>query len=175
MRFCRIAVLASLVVLSGAPAMAQFGLYGSPEMLNLSQANPAIVPYDGYTVPVAYPVQLVVSGRYVGGPLEPLSPEPVLLAQASQSAAVAEGPGAVDAMLSNVAYVDDPACCGETACGECGRCGGCGCDDRSCCPWYGLAYALLMGRSNANRVWTSYNWEDESDQEEHTAFGLEWR
>ena len=57
MRSLHIAVFVSIVALGATPAGAQFGLYGSPEMLNLSQPDPAAVPYGGYATPASYPAR----------------------------------------------------------------------------------------------------------------------
>jgi hypothetical protein len=116
----------------------------------------------------------MVVGRYVSTSADPLPPEPSSLpAGAAQSPAPAQSPSVVDALLCQAANACGPYSCGEAACGESTQC--CTAPDGYCCPWYGSAYALVMGRNSGNRVWTSYDWADESDQVEHTAFGLKWR
>lgn len=155
MRSLHIAVFVSIVALGATPAGAQFGLYGSPEMLNLSQPDPAAVPYGGYATPASYParalapvarsvpavpvwrytrasVQPAVGSRYAGGPLEPAPPEsPPPLPGPSPTGVPAQSSYGVDRMLSGAGSREGAAYYGQGAgggCPECGMPGGqCGC------------------------------------------------
>ena len=49
MWFPRAIGLLSVLALSGTTALAQWGLYGSPEMLNLPRPNPAVIPSDPFS------------------------------------------------------------------------------------------------------------------------------
>jgi hypothetical protein len=87
MRSLQVAVLVSAVALSATDAGAQFGLYGSPEMLNLSRSAQyggcapcptdwrEAAPYGGYVSPRSYParpgiatVQTAATAPYVAAP-----------------------------------------------------------------------------------------------------------
>ena len=48
------------------------------------------------------------------------------------------------------------------------------CGPDNCCTWYGDVCALVMGRSDARRVWTSYDHPDETNQLTNTQFGMPW-
>jgi len=214
MKSLQIAVCTFLVALSATPAKAQFGLYGSPEILNLSQTDPAAVPYEGYTVRSSYParqpvpawrtmptgpyvaaplppytgrpVQPMAAGGYAGMAAEPAPPEaPSLSSQwrdasatLSQPAVPAESPQAADPLLGE-ADGNDPAYSGQAAAGGCPECGlpadQCGCIGRAVCgfqravfgrweAWYASASVLSMTRNTPNRLWTTYQTGDESNQ-----------
>ena len=71
---------------------------------------------------------------------------------------------------------------GSTATEQCGSClGGCnvGCEQGcgGCCksPWYASASALVLGRSDGRRVWTSFDSSDETVQLTNTQFGMQWK
>ena len=55
MRILRVAALACLASGCAASAFAQYGLYGSPEVLPVGQQNPGVVSASGYSAPAAYP------------------------------------------------------------------------------------------------------------------------
>jgi hypothetical protein len=82
--------------------------------------------------------------------------------------------------------------CGDNGCAPNGTCGGAmgrgygrsgacgesvsldGCGPGSYCPWYTSISALVMGRSEGRRVWTSYEDGNLSNQLTNTQFGLQW-
>lgn len=57
--------------------------------------------------------------------------------------------------------------------------GGCGptvdCDPCGYCPWYASVSALVLGRGNGRRLWTSYVDGEETIQLTNTQFDLDWR
>jgi hypothetical protein len=150
MKSLQIAVFVSIVALSAIPAGAQFGLYGSPEILNLSRTDPAAVPYDGYATPASYPTQpavvttrtvpavpfvavplpqytvpsvrSAVAGRYTHMLAEPAPPESAGLPPGlSQSAVPTQTPHGLDPMLSE-AGPEVADYYGQAAAGDCARC-----------------------------------------------------
>lgn len=157
MKPLRVAVLVSMVVLSAAIAEAQFGLYGSPEMLNLSEANPAAIPYAGHATAASYPpgpmvparravravpnatvplpqyasgsFQSAAVGRHVGMPADPAPPEaPGPAPGLSPSPMPAQSPQVVDRMLNGAGgHGDAGYYYGGGAAGGCSACNSPGC------------------------------------------------
>ena len=167
MRILQNVIVVSLVVLGATTAWAQFGLYGSPEILRLPQAAPAAHPVGGYVSPSAYPV----AGEPYSGPAAtaymmpsahatftgrqgtiPAAPAPPA---APGGPVMTAGPSPSDQTFSDPAP-SEPGCLTRAVEGfEQAVCGGGGCAPETCCPWYGSAYALYMGRNAANRLWTT--------------------
>jgi len=207
MKSLQIAVCACLVALIATPARAQFGLYGSPEILNLSQTDPAGVPYEGYPTQDSYParpsvatspaiptgpyaavplpqyagrsVQPMAASGYAGMLAEPAPPEaPSLPPGLSQPAVPTQSPYAVDPLVNDGGgaeggYYGQAAAGGCTGCGlppdQCGCLGRAVCDFQravfgACDAWYASASALAMTRNAPNRLWTTYETGDDSDQ-----------
>lgn len=125
MKLFQVTVFLCLVALCATTAEAQFGLYGSPELLDLSQQGPAASSYGQATrtpywvrpaapaaraVPMAAvpppplgyyparPVQRAVADRYADLPAEPAPPESPYPPPATIPA---EDPNGVDQMLSD--------------------------------------------------------------------------
>lgn len=227
MKSLQIAAFVSWVAVSwvspGATAVgSDFGLYGTPEMLNLSQPNPAAAGYGVGATPASYPAgrvappaQTVPAVRYVGAPLpqyaNPLVPAapagryagasveqaPPLTPFPSPLEAPGESPQVFGYAPDGAGYPEVHGYYGQAVAGECGgcgvpgcqgggigqavggfeqaACGGYGCGVGVCCPWYASVSALVMGRNDANRLWTTYEWQNDPNQEEHTQFALRWR
>jgi len=214
MRFRRIPIFLSIVALSAGTAWPQFGLYGSPEILSLTQVDPGMGPYGGKAMPAAYPparaaatgyarplIQTAAADPDVGIPMEP-APPAAPGATAGPSPAYTAAPGCQSGMpsagccepcLPDCCGQPMPDCCGGGDCGGClsravrcfeqkvlgcgDDCGdGCGCTSRACSPWYASACALVMGRNDPNRLWTSYETGNEAHQLTHTQdIELRWR
>ncbi len=171
MRILQIALfLVSSVALSAPTAWGQFGLYGSPDVLNLSQTYAAQRPS-----PLIQ--QTAATWQKPGVPAAPAPPEPPSLqAGPASSQPAAPAQNLVDQMLggpccdepSDQAGCFRPAVDGfaEAACGGCGY----------CCPWYATVSALVMSRNQPNRLWTSYEDNNEPNQLCNTKdIGLKWR
>jgi hypothetical protein len=173
-RFC-IASAAFLMVYSVSAAWAQYGLYGSPELLPVAQqsypAQPAAVyqshqPGAQYRYPA--PEGSVPGVQYTAWapPTEPAAqPLPAVTDDSVVRAAPPPGNG-----LISQAPCAAPA---GQGCGACATAITC-CQDE-CRPWYAAAYALVLGRSDARRLWTSYQDGDETNQLTNSQFGLEWK
>jgi len=167
MRFLRIALILSLVVLGATTAWAQYGLYGSPQMLYLPNTGPAAIPAAGYNTVAAYPV------ARPNMPALPLSaaPAPEMPKPPTPEGIKNDSPGPNAELAKDTDNGYGCAGCYES-CG--GDCASCGCAP-ACCPWYASAQALVMSRNQPNRLWTSYETGDESNQVQHSQLGMEWR
>ncbi len=76
MRFLRISILLGLAALAVAPAMAQNGLYGAPDAINLPRVEAAPGGYGGYAAPATYPAMPTAYSRnpQYGYPTSPTTP-----------------------------------------------------------------------------------------------------
>ena len=64
----------------------------------------------------------------------------------------------------------------QSACGTNGE--GCASGDvcgQACCPWYASVSALVLGRTEGRRLWTSHATGDLTNQLTNTQFGTEWK
>ncbi len=224
MRCVHVLAVAAIAMLSVSSASAQFGLYGSPELLRLppiqqasaeqvgqvatplppgpsgavaydrvprSRARTAtFIPADpGYTENVVRPV--------IETPVAPV-PEIPSLNDTFVSAAPGDSPkkapngkprgkkptpkpvpapSAGDEVVSRM--LQDAGCCEPNPWTE-GSLAGCGpeecapCAPYVCTPWFVGVSGLVMGRDSPNRVWTTYDAADQSNQLMHTDIGLSW-
>lgn len=222
MKLLRTAIVVSIVASTATTAWAQFGLYGSPDILNLPQAPPAIVPCNGSAPLSARPVgpaagtwqpaptaagygaprysrprpsmQTALANQNAALPAQPAPPRPPSLpGDPAETNGSQPGPNLVDQMLSDPdsyappASLDDPAYGGggasgdqsgslmgavnsfeEAACGEYGWTSGGGGS-----PWYASVSALIMGRDEPNRLYTTY--ETGNDPRQYEPGQLRWR
>lgn len=135
--------------------------YGRPAMRTASLAQPPQPP--AMPVPVE-PANLApaASPEYVG----------------PNGAVVPQGPGLVDQMVREQGAWNNGGSCGAYG-GACSPYGDGACDafcgQGGCCPWYASFSALVLGRSDARRVWTSYATDDETEQLTNTDFPMEWK
>ena len=200
MKALRVVTLITVVSWTTAEARAQYGLYGSPEMVRLPpvQSNPPSY-YQGGT--------LMRTASQEPAPIMPEAPVPVVNAvelfdnaaapQEPQRAAPQEpqrAPSAVGQMLEEAgpavpppSKLKDPGY-GQTTGTEGALWDNYGyepcevpeaeCDLAAPCRqynWYATAQGLIMGRNAANRVWTSYDSNNNARQLMHTDTGLDWR
>jgi hypothetical protein len=186
MRFFHFLAVLCLVGSVAASAQAQYGLYGSPEVIRVSQADPYQSSYNydtaangyGNTPNNNYPgigtaspqatVQSSTTYRQVAAyqpaaqpiPTPPGSPTPV-------------GGSPAASTYNNATVPQDPNGFNPTA-SQFGGCNGYGTDPNGCCgargdacgldagcedgcsPWYGSLSALTLGRGEGRRLWTSY-------------------
>ena len=180
MRGLRVGLLGLAVSAWAGTAWAQLGLYGAPEVLNLSVLE-APGPYGGMSRYAPGPVEMVparVHPRYAQPTPPPppeLRPNAALSEASAQAPAKSQSPKRVDQMLARPVWgCYDGGCGEEPTCDEgCFR-GGlaayarAACDDDRCCPWYASTSALVMGRDRANHAWTTYRTDSEPDQLMHT-------
>jgi hypothetical protein len=174
MRFLRIASFFSLVALCVTPVWAQYGLYGSPEVLRMPQAAYAPAGPQAVYAPSAPQygrpyVQTAAADRAAAMPAEPAEPRtPSLFEPAPGGRAGVPPPpqssSGVNQMLSDPSSNGARGSCegcyrgavaqyGRAAQGaECGD----ACGEAGCCPWYATVGALVMGRDNANKLWTTF-------------------
>jgi hypothetical protein len=180
MKIVRVACCLACALLAAAPAWAQFGLYGSPEILRLPPPQPA-TSYGTYGAPAAAPLTAgpsyaapygsgAIRPAVASAPTEAPSEAPSLIEadQPPAAPAPADQPSVVEQMLGPEPVDAGPAggegcysgpveCFEEQACGDC-------LPDYCRCPWFASAMWITMGRDEANRVWTSYQWGNEANQ-----------
>jgi|SRR3972149_2755209 len=77
MKLFRICMIMWLVVGCTTMAMGQYGLYGSPDTINMSQQAPNMVPSYGYTAPSSTYTASTAPTRYVPSSTQPLPVKPV--------------------------------------------------------------------------------------------------
>jgi hypothetical protein len=147
------------VVLGSTTAWAQFGMYGSPELLQLPQVQSATPP--GQTPGTAY----APGGPQYGATYRQTPAVPPMGEQGAVAAPLSPMPNGAGQGQSVVNQIlNDPSLgCAAPPCNTCQQAGGapaaegcgcgCGCYTN---PWYGAMYALALGRDNANKVWTSF-------------------
>ncbi len=163
-------------------AGAQYGLYGSPELLRLppqtagpahDRAGPA-----AYQAVAAAPVPTLaptpVASSYTSFTVQNPEPPPDLAPQPLVEPPRHSSPSVVEQMLQ-----EPGGCGGYPQTGSGGGCGGgvydralsrpCGMDGfagGSCCTplWYVRGGGLIMGRNEANNVWTSFEADNNANQ-----------
>jgi hypothetical protein len=179
MKLLRASVFLSVVALGPAGAWAQLGLYGSPEPLRLTTAEPA-APVSAQQVSYGTPVDPAY-GTAIGAPQRPVYPvsagaaplPPLPPALPRSSAGPAPSPATVPNSLPQAvpgggsmtdlspAPANRSGCAGgadDNGCADLGTCG------TRCCPWYASFSALVMSRDHANKLWTTYDANDAPHQ-----------
>jgi hypothetical protein len=157
MQFLRIAILVSLPAICVAPALAQYGTYGSPDLLRMPADLPAPQMQPSMQAWSVSQTSLPTPAPAPAQNLMPANPMP-------------------NPVVSNQMPTDNST-------GGCGYQNGCGqitpalenwaCGTK-CCPWYGSILALTMCRDNPNKLWTSY--EDGNEPNQLPTFPhLAWR
>jgi len=222
----QIALYTSLALCSASAAFAQYGLYGSPEVLQMPQQNSA----GQYATPAGYPTTATPMAEQMPGPAyyqpsaaayQPYqpgaqyqSPQPYLRRPTRLTAARQQGPlqpipappAAPAASVPRPAPVYAPPSVPrgqgmmtqatvardnydngpyrgvlgrfeQAACGEYPNDYGCEdyCGEALFSPWYASVSALVMGRSQGRRLWTSYVDGSVTDQLTNTQFGMQWK
>ncbi len=140
MRRLVIALFASLAMYGVSTAWAQYGMYGSPDVLPVQQNA-----QQGYSAPAAQPVAwtAAVEQPALVQPVPVSAPMPSTVNQP-------QGSGMMNQMIAEQGNSQVGGCNG---CGECGNGVCCGpCCDRL---WYTSFSALVLGRSPGRRLWTS--------------------
>lgn len=179
-----------LVAGTAATAWGQYGLYGSPEVLRLPQAGTTPADYRavGTAAPGAWQnapnVAPLPGGTLVqtaamapaGGRTYFALQNPLTAPDTPPVPAPPAGPGVVDQMLSEACAPRAPAAgCGEScapAAAPCGSWAGACC---SPCDWYFENNLMWMGRNNGNRVWTTYETNNNPNQLMNTDVDLDWK
>lgn len=145
-------------------ASSGYNLSAYPMPMQTSETVPGVlpgvqqVPYDpGYSRPI------VPTSVMQAGPKPPLPPAPVLAPSLPQPAA----PGPITQMLNQAEISQYPvyaqsANCGVDCGGSCDSCDPC---CTPCCPnWFGSVAALYMSRNEPNRLWTTYETNNNPNQ-----------
>jgi hypothetical protein len=238
MRLFHFVVCLTTVCATAGVAQAQYGLYGSPEILRLPQTQPKLLPASGSQAQPSYPATAprslypttavseqpsrlpaaparsvyatayppadpgysthlvqaandAPSKKPAGAPTK--APKPQGKPKLQKPEPPSRAGGVVDQMLDEA----DRHAAGGCAQGDCNwlpdpGCGafdeavhhapadayGCGIGYDDCwqCPWYVGAKGLIMGRNQANKVWTSHDPDQESNQLTNTNdIPLQWR
>lgn len=199
MKYPAVLVLLGALLAAAAPAWAQYGLYGSPEMLDLRPATSGAPQYaypstptqplyspDAATFNTAAPDPYRVAqsippapGQYAFGPSPGLqSPSPA--GRTLRPTPVQpQAPSVVNQMLAESGgYPCTSGCGGGYSGGYVYGPGGCGMD-AGCGPyagtplWYASASWLIMGRDQPNTLWTTYETNNNANQLP-TEIGLKW-
>ncbi|MFZ1932131.1 MAG: BBP7 family outer membrane beta-barrel protein [Thermoguttaceae bacterium] len=176
-----IALFVSFALCGVSTAWAQYGMYGSPDVLPVQQypAQPAAAaayqPHQPgaqyqYPAPTAQPVAWTapVDQPALMQPIPTPSPDPSTVGQPSRGYAPPQGSGMMNQMIAeqgNGCGCGDNAACGQSAC--CGPC----CDRL----WYASVSALALTRSPGRRMWTSSEkFPHEDIQLGNTDFPMAW-
>jgi hypothetical protein len=149
MRWISVLPALAIAALAQGQATAQYGLYGAPELL------PMVRPGAQDTAPALASVDPSVSGRLA------VPPQPLLDGPISRSPVEVVEPllGSPPPYTNPPARLSTPGLYGGQGCGQCGgdECVDCTTMCSPCeCLWYAEAGGLIMGRNDANRVWTTY-------------------
>ncbi|NLX95907.1 MAG: BBP7 family outer membrane beta-barrel protein [Rhodopirellula sp.] len=173
MQYVRVATFATAVLWMVSGASAQYGLSGSPEMLALpaaggwasGQPSYQTTAYQPLPQPLhatAIPNRVVQTG--LAEPAIPPAPSPSQAMPMPTPAQAGPGPSMLNQLLDESEPACGPGCSGTTiyqyqpyqttgceSYGDCLECQPC-----EVCPWYITAAGLMMGRNDANKVWTTY-------------------
>lgn len=176
MKYVRVAVIAAAVFGTAAGARAQWGLYGSPEILRLPRVENGAATQPISPVapgqPAPQPI-LATSGTYdmrlaAAEPAIPPAPVPPQATPPAPPAQVTPGPSVLDQLLQESGMPGGGPSGYGCAANEAAPCNTCG-DDLDCqecfpCPWYVSAAGLILTRNDANRVWTTYETNNNPNQ-----------
>lgn len=179
MRSLHAAFTSFLIVISSAGvAWAQFGMCGSPELVQIPKRQQPLLPQ--YTYANAQQSYTYVQPNAIYGSPTPPSPPAPEGVQPIPADANQTQPNMVGSMLSeNSGYSG----CNQS-CGQYGACDGytaSGCGDcmtnccEPCCPWYASVTALMMTRNRPNGIWTTYESADLTNQMMKSDFDMKWQ
>jgi hypothetical protein len=170
MKYACAFLLLGVVLVLAPPAWAQYGLYGSPDMLTL----PPGTPHYAYPSTVApRPLASSAADQLAYAPTKP-APSPSRKQQLEPVGR--KGPSTITQMLDEApqpvapgGYSCNLGCDADYGCGM----GSMGCEP-CCAPlWYARAAWLTMGRDRPNTVWTTYEAGNNANQLP-TEFDVEW-
>lgn len=178
MKTIRLAMLL-VVALWAVPAWAQYTFYGSPQVVRLPDT-----PAGGYAQPAnpnvpSGPMMAPISGQY-GSAAVPVRPSVLDPAAAPRPIPepghrTVDGSNVVSSMLDESEAPARNGACAAESCAPSDSCGPVVCEPECCCPWFASLSWITLGRDNANRVWTTYNSDDLSDQMTNTRdIDMEW-
>ena len=173
MKTIRLMMLLVAVLLLASTALAQYTLYGSPEVVQLppvqpnrwaqtyptTQPGPMVTPaspaYGAASVPVQQPRLAQPSGNVL---------------QTAPGAMAGERPSVIASMIN-------PDACNsyEPSCGDSCAPDACAAPCCPCSPWFASAAFLTMGRDKANHVWTTYDSDHQAWQLTNTGdIEMDW-
>ena len=169
MTYFRALSVLAVILLFTSGASAQYGLYGSPELLPFAPAAPAVADQHPYPSmpPAAPPYRAAAPGDPYGlmrtRAGEPLPPAPTIPGQPAPAQPRPGQPGLVGEVLGEAngyqpgcyGLAEPPASCSPswTDCVPCYQ-----------PKWFASVAALGMGRDRANRLWTTYETGNEPNQ-----------
>ncbi len=154
-----IAWFVSFALCGASSAWAQYGMYGSPDVLPVQQypAQPA-----AWTAPAEQPV--------LSQPIPAPVPNPAVVGQPPRGYVPPQGSGMMNQMIAEQGSSCGCGGCGDGACGQ-DACGGPCCDR----PWYASLSALTLTRSPGRRLWTSSErFPNEAIQLGNSDFPMAW-
>jgi hypothetical protein len=182
MRRLGIALFVSLMMCGASSAWAQYGMYGSPDVLPVQQIpaqSAAATPYQPhqagaqyqYPAPEAQTVAWTAPADQPAlvQPMPAPSPSPVV--QPSRGyVATPQGSSVTNQMMAEQGNGCVGGCNGGADCGQGVSCGPC-CDRL----WYASVSALVLNRSPGRRLWTSSErFPNEAIQIGNTDFPMAW-
>jgi hypothetical protein len=146
-------------------AEAQYGLYGAPEILQVSQQTP-LAPAPAATALPDPSQSAPWSGN--SGP------------QMQREAVSTPAPQNYDYVNGRAGGYLNNGGCANNGCANpgCAVPDGCNADLNCCqcgCSWYASLTALIMGRSDGRGIWTSYKDGDLTNQLTNTQFNMQWQ
>jgi len=162
-----------------ATAWAQYTLYGAPEVLRLPQVQSNSLVQPTYPAPPSGPA-LSPSYPAYGGAAVPVT-KPMLvpptgpIPRSEPGMSAITRPNVISRLLAeseNKRPATDAACA-ATDCGD--TCEPAECAPACGSPWFATAGWLVMGRDQADRVWTTHATDHLEDQMTNTDdIGMEW-
>jgi hypothetical protein len=197
MRYFGRTLVAFLVICSASAALAQYGLYGAPNVLPVQQQSVS----PAYAAPASYPAQPAATTTYQpyqpaaqyryptpncrptawAAPAEQPMAAPTNIpagpvyqpSQPSQGYAQPQGSSMTNQMLAE----QNASSCYAGGCNDGNN--GCAPDvlcGQDCeCLWYASISALVLGRTDGRRVWTSYEDQHLTNQLTNTQFPTSWK
>ncbi|MBN1589195.1 MAG: BBP7 family outer membrane beta-barrel protein [Pirellulales bacterium] len=172
--------LAILLLISfwATTATAQYSLYGAPDVLRLPPTQTSVMQ-PAYQAPQSGPVASPTYPVYGGAAVPVDRKRPVLaedpIPELDPGTPAVRKPNLLTKMMA------ESSGCGPVADATCApadcdaSCGPVDCEPACCSPWFAAAGWITMGRDKANRVWTSYNTADLSDQLTNTGdIEMDW-
>jgi hypothetical protein len=181
MRRLGIALFVSLMMCGASSAWAQYGMYGSPDVLPVQQIpaqSAAATPYQSHQAGAQYqypaPATQTVAWTAPADqpalvqPMPATGPSPVT----QPSRVYVPTPHGSSVTNQMMAEQGNGCVGGGNGCGDCGQGACCGpCCDRL---WYASLSALVLNRSSGRRLWTSSEYPNESIQIANTDFPMAW-
>lgn len=156
----RLTFVGLALLVFGTEAYAQFGLYGAPTMLQLPPVQPEFTAAGPDVAHSASAFAVAAPGPYYGGPPALVQPAGVQVPQEPAYPPQQIAPGYVSQMLREAEWSERAAACA----GPPPVCQQADCRTACCPAWFVSVAALYMGRNHPNRLWTTYETDNNPNQ-----------